>query len=100
MVEIAWAAIALMGAALLGFFAVIFQFGAKMDARFDALTAYMSARFNSVDDRFAGMDARFDALIGRIDARFDAVYERFDAMNARIDGLNARLDTHLGTEPR
>lgn len=93
MVEVAWAAIALMGAALFGFFAVILQFGAKMDARFDALTADMSARFNSVDDRFAGMDARFDALIGRMDARFDAV-------NGRLDALNTRLDAHLERDHR
>lgn len=48
-----------------------------IDARFEALSATMSARFDTVD-------VRFDA----VDHRIDAVDRRLDAVDRRIDGLD------------
>ena len=70
MVEVAWAAIALLGVVVFGLFGAFLHLSTKMDTRFDAVYA-----------RFDSVDARFDALIGRMDARFDA--------------MDARLDSHL-----
>jgi hypothetical protein len=38
------------------------------------------------------IDARFDALSTTMSARFDTVDVRFDAVDRRIDGLDRRID--------
>ena len=74
MTQVAWTAIGLLAATLLGSF---WYLGTKIDAingRIDALSARMDA-----------LSARMDALAARLDAR--------------IDGLASLLQTHIERHP-
>lgn len=64
-----WTAIGLLAATSLG---SLFYLG----SRIDALGARMDARFDAVS-------SRFDAFEGRMEARFARVDERFDALEGR-----------------
>ncbi|HXF71572.1 MAG TPA: hypothetical protein VNO79_03055, partial [Actinomycetota bacterium] len=84
MVGVAWTAIALLAATLLG---TLWHLGGRIDAlgaRIDGL----DARIDQLAVRIDGLNARIDGLGGRI----DALGARLDA---RIDALSARIDAHL-----
>ena len=66
-VAVAWAAIALLAATLVG---SLYYLGSRIDA----------------------LSARVDALGSRLDARIDALEAR---LTARIDRLKERLDAHI-----
>lgn len=70
-----WTAIAVLAATSLGslfYLGVrIDSLGAKTEARFDSLLAWMDARFDRVDARFDHIDQRFDVLSARLDAHLD-----------------------------
>jgi hypothetical protein len=73
MVQVAWAAIGLLAAAVFGMFGAFFYLGTKID---------------SVNGRVDSLTARVDSL----GARIDALGERLDA---RIDSLTALLQAHI-----
>jgi hypothetical protein len=78
MTAVAWTAIGLLAATLIG---SLYYLGSRIDAlalRIDGLESSLNARIDSLD---AGLNARLDALAARLDAR--------------IDGLSARMDAHL-----
>jgi hypothetical protein len=72
MVGVAWAAIALLGATLLG---SLYYLGARIDA--------LAGRIDTLE---SSMNGRFDALSARIN-HLDT------SLSARLDGLAARMDT-------
>jgi hypothetical protein len=74
MIAVAWTAIGLLAATLLG---TLYYLGARIDA--------LGTR----------LDARIDALGARLDGRIDGLSARIDGLSARIDGLATRLDTHI-----
>jgi len=71
MEAVAWTAIGLLGATLVGSF---FYLGGRIDAQ------------------GADLGSRIDALSGRI----DALSGRIDAQNGRIDALSATMGEHMG----
>lgn len=60
------------------------MFGHTIQARFDALTDVMNARFDGVDKRFEQVDKRFE----QIDKRFEQVEKRLDRIEDRVDDLD------------
>ncbi len=77
MVQVAWAALGLLGVAVFGMFGVFFYLGARID----------------------GIGARVDSLSARLDSlssRVDALGERLDA---RIDSLAGLLQSHIERHP-
>jgi hypothetical protein len=121
MEAMAWTAIGLLGAAVLGSFGSFFYLG----TRIDALGARLDSRMDSLSQRIDAQGSRIDAQGSRIDAqgdRFDAQYATVRAevrdltaaiqaqgrdlvaaiqtqgleLGSRIDALAARMDDHLG----
>jgi hypothetical protein len=78
---VAWTAIGVLAAAVLGSFGSFFYLG----TRIDALGARLDAR---IDAQGADLGARID----RLSERVDSLERRLDA---RLDALAARLDEHL-----
>ena len=74
MVVVAWTAIAILGAAVVGIFGMLFSMNQSLNARMDALAA-------RIDAMGAGLGARIDALGSRLDGR--------------IDSLSGQLQTHI-----
>jgi len=76
------------GIALLAVFAAVFianttrmdALGAKLDARFDALSARQD---------------KLDAVAARQDARMDALDAKVDRLNGRIDRLDEKIDARF-----
>jgi hypothetical protein len=121
MEAVAWTAIGLLGAAVLGSFGSFFYLG----TRIDALGARLDSRIDAQRDRIDAQSERIDAQSDRIDAqgaRIDAQYASIQAqgrdlmsaiqaqgrdlvgaiqahgleLGSRIDALAARMDDHLG----
>jgi outer membrane murein-binding lipoprotein Lpp len=78
MVAVAWAAIGILAATLLG---SLYYLG----ARIDALGSSLNARIDGLE---SSLNARIDGLSGRINGLESS-------LNARIDALAARMDAHI-----
>ena len=81
MVGVAWTAIGLLGATLLG---SLYSLG----SRIDALGARLDGRIGGLGTRIDGLGTRIDGLADRIDT-LDA------RLSSRLDALAGRLDAHL-----
>jgi hypothetical protein len=114
MEALAWTAIGLLGAAVLGSFGSFFYLG----TRIDALGARLDSRIDAQSDRIDAQSDRIDAQGARIDAQGASIQgQGRDLMSAiqaqgrdlvgaiqaqglelgsRIDALSARMDDHLG----
>jgi len=85
MEAVAWTAISLLAAALVGSF---FYLG----PRFDNLAQRIDAQGSALGSRIEALGARLDA---RIDAQGADLGSRIDALSGRIDALSARIDLHF-----
>lgn len=81
METVAWAAIGVLAASVVGSLGASFYLGAKMDALATRLDGRIDAQGAELSARIASLEARVDALGARLDAR--------------IDSLAARMDEHL-----
>jgi uncharacterized membrane protein len=64
MVVVAWTAIAILGAAVIGIFGMLFSMNHSLNARMEALGA-------RIDALGARLDARIDSLSGQLQAHID-----------------------------
>ena len=85
MEAVAWTAIALLGATILGSF---FYLG----NRFDNLAGRIDAQGANVGAR---IDAQGADLGSRIQAQGADLGSRIEALSARVDALSGRMDQHL-----
>jgi len=114
MEAMAWTAIGLLGAAVLGSFGGFFYLG----TRIDALGARLDSRMDALGDRIDAQSDRIDAQGARIDAQYAsiqgqgrdltaaiqaqgpdltaAIQAQGVELGSRIDALAARMDDHLG----
>ena len=88
MEAVAWTAIGVLAAAVLGSFGSFFYLG----TRIDALGARLDAR---IDTQGAELGARIDAQGAELGSRVGGLGTRIDQLAARVDGLAARMDEHL-----
>ena len=77
MEAVAWTAIGVLAAAVLGSFGSFFYLGTRIDA--------LGAR----------LDARIDTQGAELGSRVGGLGTRIDQLAARVDGLAARMDEHL-----
>jgi hypothetical protein len=121
MEAVAWTAIGLLGAAVLGSFGSFFYLGTRIDAlgaRLDSRIDAQSERIDAQSDRIDAQGARIDAQGARIDVQYasiqaqgrdlmsaiqaqgrdlvGAIQAQGLELGARIDALAARMDDHLG----
>jgi hypothetical protein len=90
MVAVAWAAIGILAATLLG---SLYYLGSRIDGlslRIDGLETGLGTRIDGLDAKLGG---RIDALASRLDNRIDGLSGRIDALSGRID---AHLERHAG----
>jgi hypothetical protein len=114
MEAMAWTALGLLGAAVLGSFGSFFYLG----TRIDALGARLDSRMDSLSERIDTQGSRIDAQGDRFDAQYATVRAEIRDLAAaiqaqgrdlvaviqaqglelgsRIDALAARIDDHLG----
>ena len=71
---VAWSAIGLLAATLMGSF------------------YYLGSRIDSLGSRIDGLGGRLDGRIDQLSRRIDSLESRLDA---RLDALTSRMDTHL-----
>src|SRR5512132_507822 len=114
MEAMAWTAIGLLGAAVLGSFGGFFYLGtridalgARLDSRMDALGDRIDAQSDRIDAQGARIDAQYASIQGQgrdltaaIQAQGDGLAAAIQAqgveLGSRIDALAARMDDHLG----
>jgi hypothetical protein len=97
---VAWTAIGLLGAAVLGWFSSFFYLGTRIDAlgarpdsRIDALSARIDAQDASIQAQGRDLASAIQAQ-GRDLAA--AIQAQGLELGSRIDALTARWDDHLG----
>ena len=77
MEAVAWTAIALLGAAVLGSFGAVFYLGSYLGSRIDA------------------QGTRLDARIDTQTVRIDRLVEEVSAVTSAVHALTTRVDAHL-----
>lgn len=85
MESVAWTAIALLGASVLGSYGAVFYLGSKIDSKIDTLGSRLDAR---IDAQGTDLGGRIDSLSSRI----DSLETRLDS---RLDALTSRIDEHI-----
>jgi hypothetical protein len=90
MEAVAWTAIGLLGATVLGSFSSFFYLGTR---RIDALGARLDSRIDALSARIDAQDASIQAQ-GR--DLTGAIQTQSLELGSRIDALAARMDDHLG----
>jgi hypothetical protein len=107
MEALAWTAIGLLGAAVLGSFGSFFYLGtridalgARLDSRIDAQSERIDAQGARIDVQYASIQAQGRDLMSAIQAQgrdlVGAIQAHGLELGARIDALAARMDDHLG----
>jgi hypothetical protein len=107
MEAVAWTAIGLLGAAVLGSFGSFFYLGtridalgARLDSRIDAQSDRIDAQGARIDAQYASIQAQGRDLMSAIQAQgrdlVGAIQAQGLELGARIDALAARMDDHLG----
>jgi hypothetical protein len=107
MEALAWTAIGLLGAAVLGSFGSFFYLGtridalgARLDSRIDAQSDRIDAQGARIDARYASIQAQGRDLMSAIQAQgrdlVGAIQAQGLELGSRIDALSARMDDHLG----
>ena len=83
-----WTTIGGMFTFMLAFMAILVRlFGQNLDARFEALTAVMTAGFEQVDRRFEQVDKRFE----QVDKRFEKTNDKIDALDRDVQALTRKV---------
>jgi hypothetical protein len=107
MEALAWTAIGLLGAAVLGSFGSFFYLGtridalgARLDSRIDAQSERIDAQSDRIDAQYASIQAQGRDLMSAIQAQgrdlVGAIQAHGLELGSRIDALAARMDDHLG----
>jgi hypothetical protein len=87
MEAMAWTAIGLLGAAVLGSFGGFFYLG----TRIDALGTRLDSRMDSLSERIDAQGSRVDAQGSRIDAQGDRLDARYATVQAQVRDLTAAI---------